>query len=93
MRRCTKKIEHPDNAFFGYQYAAPINNGAMEFGFIQPTTNPVYSYRGAGRLAGAMRPFTPASRVTHPAVTQADMFVRAGSLQLQPLIDSLDGGE
>ncbi len=46
--------------------SAGIDGGAAEFVFEPLTTNPVYSYRGSGRVAGSMEVTTPGFFVLHP---------------------------
>jgi hypothetical protein len=36
---------------------ARVNGGAEEFAFVMPTTLPLISFRGSGRLAGQFEPF------------------------------------
>lgn len=55
--------------------AADINGGAEEFVFETPFENPVYLFRGPGRLAGQLLPFGGGA----PSISLHQLYARQGT--------------
>jgi hypothetical protein len=88
MRKASS-IQHP-NATQLYNYADGIrfDPGSAAETFLPEFANPVFCYRGAGRLAGALRPLQPAQvRFLPLAGLQGVGGVQAGFIISQPLLD------
>ena len=83
-----KRIKHPDASFYQYHYGEVFTNGAMEQAFESTFSNPVFSYRGAGRVAGALSPVQPAPLYMKQRAPVAGIPTTAGHLALTPLTDN-----
>lgn len=102
-----KVFPHTSDAARGYLYrptfdsgpyshrlapAADINGGAQEFVFETPFENPVYLFRGPGRLAGQMLPFgngTPNISL-HQLYTKQGIPILTGHPDAQTESNSID---
>lgn len=95
MRRPRKinTIVHP-TADELYQYALGeiYTPGAQGEVFLPLTTNPLYSFRGTGRLAGSLRPTQPPQVIVQPAVMVAGIPTIAGTFAFQGVTDP-DGSD
>lgn len=73
--------------------AADLNGGAQEFVFETPFEDPVYLFRGRGRLAGQMLPFGNGlpSISLHPTYIPQGMPIITGNPEAQQESNSIDG--
>lgn len=80
------KIAHPSGHGAAYKsgpnFADP---GAAGFVFQPETTNPVYTFRGRGRLAGALSVFAGRQAFAPIAIPHAGIPTQAGTIVLQGL--------
>jgi hypothetical protein len=82
-----KRVEHPDNSFYGYSYGRVFDNGALEYAFLPNTGLPVVQFVGAGFSVGGMRSLMPAPlNMSAKRTTVAGIPTQAGQYILQPLI-------
>jgi len=86
-----KKIKHPTAPKL-YQFRQGIQvmaDSALLSGFEQPTYNPIYLVRGAGKIAGSLMVLQPPVSFAPLAVPIASFGgTQAGIFQLQPLVDT-----
>jgi hypothetical protein len=90
-----KKCPHPTAGdFYHYHFGTEFNNGAMEFTFEPNFDLPVISFRGAGRLAGALKPLQPTPVYLSTLRVPVAGFggIQAGQFVHQSLTDSPFGG-
>ncbi len=89
-----KRIKHPlAHQFYNYILGRRFSPGAQAESFEPRYQNPIFSFRGAGRLAGSlMATEHPQVYVARPAVPIAGIPTTAGQYILQPLLDEGESG-
>lgn len=88
-RREDVKIVHPTaTEFYQYRLGIRFDPGAEAEGFEPKFTLPLISFRGPGRVAGALRPLAGPQVWFAPQVgTQGIGGLTAGQIALAPLLD------
>ena len=87
------RILHPlAQEFYSYHLGPRYDPGAQAETFNPHFQNPVYLFRGAGRVAGAMRVFEHPQRWFHQQTGINGVPTQAGFLRSQPLLDPEDLG-
>jgi hypothetical protein len=87
--RKQSNIQHPAaTELYNYADGVRFDPGSAAEAFLPEFANPIYLYRGAGRVAGSLSPLQPAQvRFLPLAGLQGVGGVQAGSIISQPLLD------
>lgn len=82
------KVPKAPHQYYDYRLGYRFDPGAMAEVYEPPFNNPVFLFRGAGRLAGSLKPLqAPQVYVSRNAGIGGIGGVQAGQIYSQPLID------